>query len=264
MASSTESEIHTSPESRPITKTRPIKKLRVPKACYPCYRRKVKCDRNSPCSLCVKRGYAHLCTFTHPPTTTKTRISPPSTAHQDTWNSHNDIKNHCCEGNTTNATRTTTSGNPVVTESGNILVDTQEWQHIQDKLAALSQSMHTLRSQLETSVSPKELSPKTPPDNTLSPIFHRTDEEKAEGVRTRNALGGSPVHCGSDSVMAFLLEKPNQRSVFREDSVLSQLVLDNQSATYPFLDLWSSHITSYSNESVCTALPDDSICRRYD
>ncbi|OKL56569.1 hypothetical protein UA08_08068 [Talaromyces atroroseus] len=264
MASSTESETHTSPESRPKTKAGSIRKLRTPKACYPCYRRKVKCDRNSPCALCVKRGYAHLCTFTHPPTTTKTRISPQAAAHRDTWNSDNNIGNHCCDGLATNSTRTHISGDPIVTDSGNVLVDTQEWQYIQDKLAALSQSMHSLRSQLEISVSPKEMSPKTPPDNnTLSPILHRPDEEKAEGVRTQNALGGSPVHCGSDSVMAFLVEKSqNNQSVFSENSVLSQLVLDNQSATYPFLDLWSSHITSYSNESVCTALPDDNICRR--
>jgi hypothetical protein len=163
-----------------------------------------------------------------------------------------------------------------------VLIDPQEWQSIQDKLALLSQSMHSLRSRLEISSTPPPAPPpSTSPSSYLSsldggnnihesPITNPTspltpiDEEKAgEGVRTRNALGGSPVHCGSDSITAFLLEKPHQRSIFGEDSVLSQLALDNQSATYPFLDLWSSNITSYSNESVCAALPDDSVCRRF-
>lgn len=278
MASSTESEIHSSPDTglknKPMSTAR---KLRIPKACYPCYKRKVKCDKTSPCSLCVKRGYAHLCTFTHPPTS-KARISPPQPAtSREIWQSKKTIRHsHCCDPpNTVNPTSTT--GNLVIAESGNVLIDTQEWQHIQDKLTILSQSIHSLRSQLEIpgasrSASSTEPSPKPSPvplevtsstSTTLSPTPLPTiDEEKAEGVRTRNALGGSPVHCGSESVTAFLLEKSHQQSVFRQDSVLSQLALDNQSATYPFLDLWSSNITSYSNESVCAALPEDSICRR--
>lgn len=279
MASSTESDNHSSPDLRSKTKSGVNRKLRIPKACYPCYKRKVKCDRKSPCSLCVKRGYAHLCTFTHPPTATKERSSSQGTGqHHEVSNNNN--SHGCCSSKKESPAETEVTGNFVVTDGGNVLIDPQEWQSIQDKLAILSQSMHSLRSRLEiastppappSSTSPSsnlssldgrnnlQASPITTPTSPLTPI----DEEKAgEGVRTRNALGGSPVHCGSDSITAFLLEKPLQRAIFGEDSVLSQLALDNQSATYPFLDLWSSNITSYSNESVCAALPDDSVCRR--
>ncbi|EEA22080.1 hypothetical protein TMatcc_008494 [Talaromyces marneffei ATCC 18224] len=280
MASSTEPENHSSPDSRTKTKAGAARKLRVPKACYPCYKRKVKCDRNSPCSLCVKRGYAHLCTFKHPPTASKERSASRGTRqHHETSNNSSNSQSCCSKKEDFSEPEVT--GNFVVTDSGNVLIDPQEWQSIQDKLAILSQSMHSLRSRLEiastpppappSSTSPSsnlssldgrnnyQTSPITTPTSPLTPI----DEEKAgEGVRTRNALGGSPVHCGSDSITAFLLEKPLQRAIFGEDSVLSQLALDNQSATYPFLDLWSSNITSYSNDSVCAALPDDAVCRR--
>lgn len=279
MASSTESDNHSSPDSRNKTKSGANRKLRIPKACYPCYKRKVKCDRNSPCSLCVKRGYAHLCTFTHPSTATKERsLSRGTRQHHET--SNNNSSHGCCSSKKESPSETE-AGKFTVTDGGNVLIDPQEWQSIQDKLANLSQSMHSLRSRLEIASTPPPVpqlstspssslstidgnnlhaSPVTIPKSLLTPI----DEERAgDGVRTRTALGGSPVHCGSESITAFVLEKPHQRAIFGEDSVLSQLALDNQSATYPFLDLWSSNITSYSNESVCAALPDDSVCRRY-
>ena len=36
---------------------------REPKACYPCRKRKVKCDGTQPCRTCQKRDHPHICTF---------------------------------------------------------------------------------------------------------------------------------------------------------------------------------------------------------
>src|SRR4051812_21304082 len=36
---------------------------REPKACYPCRKRKVKCDGTQPCRTCQKRNHSHICTF---------------------------------------------------------------------------------------------------------------------------------------------------------------------------------------------------------
>lgn len=231
------------------------RKSRAPKSCYPCYRRKVKCDRNSPCTLCVKRGYPHLCTFDHPVKDTKP-LESPSTSQESQSLGRKD-KTMCC------ATNTTAS----IKQSGNVLVDTREWRTVNNRLAELSQSITALRSRLEIASTPPSSTLPSPSseDEQPSPKIacqkRTASEEGAGGVRMRNVLGGSPVHCGSGSVLAFLLERPGV-SIFREDSVLSQLGLENHSATYPFLDLWSSDIASYSNESVCAALPEDSICLR--
>lgn len=224
------------------------RKSRAPKSCYPCYRRKVKCDRSSPCTLCLKRGYPHLCTFDHP-VKDKTPFESPPMSQERSQSQSREKETMCCANTGTR------------TQSGNILVDTREWKTINNRLAELSQGITALRSRLETASS-AEPSPSSSEDNYSPKIVCNTVEEGAGGVRMRNVLGGSPVHCGSGSVLAFLLERPGV-SIFQEDSVLSQLGLENHSATYPFLDLWSSDIASYSNESVCAALPDDSICLRY-
>ena len=42
---------------------RTARKLRQPKACYPCYKRKVKCDRGRPCTTCSERNHIDLCSY---------------------------------------------------------------------------------------------------------------------------------------------------------------------------------------------------------
>ncbi|KAH8800647.1 hypothetical protein F5884DRAFT_685335 [Xylogone sp. PMI_703] len=37
------------------------RRFRSPKACYPCRRRKVKCDFRTPCDSCIRRGHPDLC-----------------------------------------------------------------------------------------------------------------------------------------------------------------------------------------------------------
>ncbi|KAH8883311.1 hypothetical protein GQ53DRAFT_732486 [Thozetella sp. PMI_491] len=44
-----------------------LKQLAQPKACYACYKRKVKCDHGSPCGTCVKRGHPDICTYAFEP-----------------------------------------------------------------------------------------------------------------------------------------------------------------------------------------------------
>lgn len=44
----------------------PIKRNRVQLSCTPCRHAKLKCDREKPCSQCVKRGRSSLCTFPSP------------------------------------------------------------------------------------------------------------------------------------------------------------------------------------------------------
>lgn len=81
----------------------------------------------------------------------------------------------------------------------------------------------------------------------------------------RNGPEGSSIHFGSSSVLAFLLDRRPSPvgTVFQKENILPQLALENQTATYPFLDLWSPDITSSGNGAICAALPDDRQCRRF-
>lgn len=142
-----------------------------------------------------------------------------------------------------------------------VLVDPREWKVINEKLAEMSESISTLRSKLEevsTTCSPA-------PDSGGEPVS-QSNNPQAEGIHMRDVLGGSAVHCGSGSVLAFILERSRRSStagaVFWEDGILPQLALENQAATYPFLDLWSSDLMTVGSGAVCAALPDDNLCRR--
>ncbi|KAL7952683.1 hypothetical protein V8C34DRAFT_322685 [Trichoderma compactum] len=42
------------------------RRLRPAKACYPCRRRKVKCNLSQPCESCNIRGHPDLCDYTTP------------------------------------------------------------------------------------------------------------------------------------------------------------------------------------------------------
>lgn len=54
------------------------RRFRTAKACYPCRRRKVKCDLNQPCGTCISREHPDLCDYT---TNTFARADP-STSEQ--------------------------------------------------------------------------------------------------------------------------------------------------------------------------------------
>jgi hypothetical protein len=222
------------------------RKLRIPKACYPCYKRKVKCDRTLPCALCVKRGHPHQCTFTHP----SKKLSPSSVSSPE-------------RDSEKTMSRPSTSTRPTKTQE-RVLVNPQEWRLINEKLAEMSESISTLRSKLE-GVSSTTLSPSTSSSSPDSDSQSQNPE--TGGVHTHNVLGGSSVHIGSDSVLAFILERSKRSttagSVFSDDGILPQLALEDQAATYPFMDLWSSDLMTSASGGVCAALPDDRLCRRY-
>lgn len=42
------------------------RKEREVRACYPCRKRKVKCDGTQPCRTCQKRNHPHICTYDLP------------------------------------------------------------------------------------------------------------------------------------------------------------------------------------------------------
>lgn len=85
-----------------------------------------------------------------------------------------------------------------------------------------------------------------------------------EGIHTANTLGEGTVHLGSRSVLAYILNSKSgtdQVQALLEGGILPKLGLDNESATYPFIDLWSSDMSSFDISAVCNALPSDQQCK---
>lgn len=51
------------------------RKEREVRACYPCRRRKVKCDGTQPCRTCQKRNHSQICTYDPPPRASRRQAS---------------------------------------------------------------------------------------------------------------------------------------------------------------------------------------------
>lgn len=104
------------------------------------------------------------------------------------------------------------------------------------------------------------------PEAPEEPSHERAAEgaPEHEGIHAANELGEGTTYLGSRSVLAYLLDKSGTSQetaqALLEGGILPKLGLDNESATYPFVDLWSADNSTFDVGTVITALPDDHQC----
>ncbi|KAI9708351.1 MAG: hypothetical protein M1820_004055 [Bogoriella megaspora] len=194
------------------------RKAREHKACYPCRQRKVKCTQEVPCKTCIDREHPELCTY-HPPE--KRRKS-----------------------STTNIVLHDPSASTVTLSKA-------DWERLCSKLDTVEQSLSDLRSDIKRVAGDNmngHREGKSPP-----PVDSRSDKGNedplarhvhSQGIHARNDLTGGVVHLGGCSVPALVMalgRGPEGRPGVQElmgRSILPMFGLDNESATYPFVDLW--------------------------
>lgn len=247
------------------------RKAREPKACYPCHARKVKCDRNLPCDGCVKRDHADLCSYERP---SKKRsqafhespiggASAGSSAEQHVSYGYDDsevqMKADPIQHLPTRINGTQTGGR--------VSIAREEWDNVRNRLREMESTISSLRVGLERA----EEAPSVATDGGTGSVQSGDANSRAkgasperEGIHTTNTLGKGTVHLGSRSVLAYILNNKSgsdQLQTLLEDGILPKLGLDNESATYPFVDLWSSDMSTFDISAVCSALPSDQQCR---
>src|ERR1700712_5397831 len=147
------------------------RKIRDPKACYACHRRKVKCDRNLPCDSCVKRDHPELCSYERP--TKKRRIALTGALNQP---------------------QGAGDDSPMQQSGPNITVPREQWDRINRELQQLRGSLKTER--LSPGAAHSEDDPN--PTGTQS----RGDETEREGIHAPSTQMGT-MHLGSRSVLAY-------------------------------------------------------------
>ncbi|KIW13461.1 hypothetical protein PV08_08649 [Exophiala spinifera] len=216
------------------------RKVRDPKACYACHRRKVKCDRNLPCDSCIKRDHPELCSYERP--TKKRRIALPGGVGRN-------------EG-------TPVEGQDLARQSGpNVTVPREQWER-------MNREIQKLRTQVKSeSMTPEALHGEA--DDPSAPGSHsRSEEAEREGYHAPSNQMGT-MHVGSRSVLAYMMAlgrsqttQDTARSLL-EENILPKLGLDNESATYPFVDLWSTASSMQDVSGLCKAIPDDELCREF-
>ncbi|KIW90601.1 uncharacterized protein Z519_08384 [Cladophialophora bantiana CBS 173.52] len=215
------------------------RKVRDPKACYACHRRKVKCDRNLPCDSCVKRDHPELCSYERP--TKKRRIAlSGALAQRDGAGSES----------------------PIQQTGPNVTVPREQWERLNRELQQL-RGVVKPEEQLSPALVQAELD-----DTNLTGAHSRGDETEREGIHAPSNQMGT-MHLGSRSVLAYMMGLGRSRSAqdtaksLLEENILPKLGLDNESATYPFVDLWSTDSSMQDVNGLCKAIPDDELCNEF-
>ncbi|KAJ5649306.1 uncharacterized protein N7484_003029 [Penicillium longicatenatum] len=269
MASGPNRSVSDLPQSQVDAIIRTKRKAREPKACYPCHARKVKCDRNLPCDGCVKRDHADLCSYERP---SKKRsqaflespvggASASSTMDQPAFYSYDDHPSNI-KSETIHSQR-----NGATIASGRVSIARDEWENVRNRLREMESTISTLRMGLERA----EEEPAVTVESGSVQSGDAGSRSKGasperEGIHAANTLGQGTVHLGSRSVLAYILNNKtgsDQLQTLLEGGILPKLGLDNESATYPFVDLWSSDMSTFDISAVCSALPTDQQCREF-
>ncbi|EDN02574.1 conserved hypothetical protein [Histoplasma mississippiense (nom. inval.)] len=236
------------------------RKAREPKACYPCHTRKVKCDRNLPCDGCVKRDHADLCSYERP---SKKRQIATAHAFAPAVVTSSATSNGGPAGNPRISPTDLQIGAPSAT--GKVMIPKEEWDTVCAKLKEMENMISALRMGLEQTESGQAVPSTIPSASSASRSGDNFPDR--EGIHASNELGNGTVHLGSRSVLAYLLGRSGSSQeasqALLEGGILPKLGLDNESATYPFVDLWSTDTSTFDLGAVCAVLPDDDQCKMF-
>ncbi|KAL3469144.1 hypothetical protein BJX99DRAFT_252217 [Aspergillus californicus] len=236
------------------------------KTCHQCRASKVRCDRDVPCSNCIKRGFN--CTYGRPPHSqlVAPRPSLPSAA-SETFAVPTAI------GSLSQPHPAYSTGNQdghYATEpefedpsSDTVSITHIEWEEINTKM----QDMEHVISSLKSLFSAHSTQPRNSTDPRLDASSRRIDRSSSvqDSLYGSTTLKTGSVHIGSRSALIDILDKSKSsadaaRALPKEDLLAELAMGNNESAAYPFVDLWSSDPYTFNIGGVCKVLPDDDQC----
>jgi len=205
----------------------------------------VKCDSNIPCKTCIERNHADICAFN----------PSPNFKRQDTGAIHPNAQLNLTE------------------VTGKVTLEKDEWDRLCGKISAMERSFTELKDDLRRVVGSRR-------DSETGQSVYQIKDESAEPdgpryvrameINEQSHLTGERVHLGGGSVPALVMALQNSKNdqpAIREvlgTSVLPLFGLDNESATYPFIDLWGFPRGNVERmHELSKALPNDSACLEY-
>lgn len=241
--------------------TYPIRRRpRECKTCLPCRASKVRCDREVPCSNCVKRNFN--CSYGRPPTseqpTSSASITASSTAHSSFISPAIPPNYYPPSRDAYDAADGPSTASPNSDLPEIIDISQAEWDDINNKMVAMEQILGSLHSLFNSHSSRKQIDSDQPTE--------RKDSTQSQGVYGPNVLRTGAVHIGSRSALVDILDKSkgseDTAQALPQEDLLAELAMGNESAAYPFVDLWSSDPYTFNIAGVCAVLPDDAQCHR--
>jgi hypothetical protein len=146
-----------------------------------------------------------------------------------------------------------------------------EWDEINNKMAAMEQIIGSLNSLFQSHSSRHRVdhhpTPLQPPPSQSEEVPERKYSARSEGVYGANPSRTGAVHLGSRSALVDILDKArgskDMAQALPQEDLLADLALGNESAAYPFVDLWSSDPYTFNIAGVCSVIPEDDQCERY-
>ncbi|KAE9968575.1 hypothetical protein BLS_005798 [Venturia inaequalis] len=227
------------------------------RSCYPCRQRKVKCSHDVPCKTCIEREHQELCTY-----------NPPSAA----------LPVH----SSTEASRPQTieAFPRTIGAQDGFRVSRDEWDEMRAKVDTIMEVVVTLRDNIQQVSRPlkrRRVGPASssedddegPFSSSKSGAPHQDRSDSIPSILANNQLLGDQhdTFLGGNSVPAMVIAMGKGDEGVREligKSVLPVFGLDNDSATYPFVDLWGlPHGSILRIQQLCSLIPSDSECLQY-
>ena len=202
-----------------------------------------------PCDSCVKRDHPELCSYERPSKKQRIGVTGPIPDTDQTSIDYNNLQN----------------GQQQYGEASgpNVTVSQAQWSRINNELARLQSQLRSLQSNenVDTSLLDDDT-------NLASTEPLSRDESDKEGIHAASGQMGT-MHLGSRSVLAYL-NGLNRSDAYQqsakallEENILPKLGLDNETATYPFVDLWSTDSSLHDMSGLLQILPDDSLVEEY-
>lgn len=200
------------------------------KACDPCRMRKVKCSYQLPCQICVERDHPELCVYGAP----QKRV----------W-----------LGPTPDLSAVSPSMRPWPPSE-------EEWEALCGRVTWLE---HAVQGDQTKGLSHAS----APHEGATVSIEAAVEAELSQDMYSKHPLTGETFFLGANSVpaMAVALSRTDDSDAVQsllDKSMLPIFALENQSATYPFVDLWGlPHSSRERIERLCALLPTDAECLQY-
>jgi hypothetical protein len=214
--------------------TRRRRRAQLGTACFPCRQRKVKCSYETPCDKCIERGHQQLCVY-------------------EPLSKRGNLRRSSQDKNATTASEPQTIN--------------FEWETLQGRIDRLEQVILELRHDVKEMA----LSSRQELEHGDVKKVHSAHCDGSErhsvpmGIHTNNNLVGETVYLGGNSVPAMVvaLTEGHDESIqeLAGKSILPIFALDNESTSYPFVDLWGlPHGSGTRVRELSKLLPRDTEC----
>lgn len=213
------------------------RKTRGQRACYPCRHRKVRCSYEQPCKTCLDRGHPELCRYQAAPK----RSKPSSTV------------------------------DSLPTLSNHPSPPASDWNKVWNKFEKVQQSILELQEELKHVAAGTVVAAQPGKKPRLEEWMDagsvsRAADTNFQLMQPDDDPTGEMAYDRPISVPALIMSLEKGR----EEETIGKLVgrtalpvfgLDNESATYPFVGLWSMSAGSAERiQELCKLLPTNGAC----